>query len=758
MQSDTVPPPAPSGTRNVIARSLRPAAAYSAALAAISVVLLLRLALEPWLQGELPFVTLFAGVAFAAWYSGAGPAGVAALVGAVVCEAAFTSRARAFDTFGFADAIGLLAYLVSCAAIIGFAEGMRRAVHRERERSEILRVTFASIGDAVVTTDADGRVTYLNAVAEALTGWSLRDAKGLALETAFDIVEEATRLRVENPARRALREGRIVGLANHTVLRSKDGTEHVIDDSASPIVDARGDISGTVLIFRDVTRQRRAEDATARLAAIVTSSDDAILSKDLQSRILSWNTGAERLFGYTADEAIGQSVVMLIPEGLRDEEPEILARITNGQRVEHYETVRQRKDGSLLEISLSVSPIFDSTGRVVGASKIARDISERRRQEEALRESDRRKDEFLAILAHELRNPLAPLRNALGILERMPERPDDFDPILELMERQLGQMVRLIDDLLDVSRISRGRLELRREPVKVQSVVEQAIETCHPLAERGAHELIVSLPSEAIHVNADPLRLAQVFANLLSNACKFTERGGRIHLTASRDGDDAVVSVRDTGIGIEHDARDRIFETFAQVKTTLEQSQGGLGLGLSLAKRITELHGGTIEARSEGPGRGSEFLVRLPLVPEPPPFEARPNEASEPVTRGVSAQRILVVDDSHDSAESMSLLLQIHGNETRSAHDGVEAVAMAEEFRPDVVLMDIGMPRMDGYDACRRIRQRPWGRDVVLVALTGWGQAEDKRRSQEAGFDEHMVKPVDYAALMELLARVRRRA
>ncbi len=730
----------------------RSTAAYSAAIAATAVAVLLRWAINPWLDSELPLVTLFGAVAFAAWFSGLGPAIMAALLGYIVCEWLFVAPQWMLETYGVADVIGLVAFLVSCAAIIGFGEGMRRAQHRESSRADVLRVTFASIGDAVVTTDPHGRVTYVNGVAESLTGWRQPDAQGEPLENIFNIVDEATRLPVDNPARRALHEGRIVGLANHTVLIAKDGTERVIDDSASPIRDDEGVVSGVVLIFRDVTERRRAEEATARLAAIVTSSDDAILSKDLQGRIRSWNIAAERLFGYSADEAIGQPVMMLIPEGLRDEEPEILARIASGQRIEHYETVRQRKDGSLVEISLTVSPVFDSAGRVVGASKIARDISQRKRHQEALAEAERRKDEFLATLAHELRNPLAPLRNALGILKQIRDQPAAVDQTRELMERQLGQMVRLIDDLLDVSRISRGRLELRIERVELAAVVQQAIETCRPLAESAGHELIVVVPPEPVYVNADPVRLAQVFSNLLSNACKFTEPGGRIQLTAGQHGSNAVVSVRDTGAGIGSDELEAIFEMFSQVDKTLERSQGGLGLGLSLAKRLAELHGGTIEAHSEGHGLGSEFTVRLPILADTPEAEPRSTAAAGSFIPDMPPRRILVVDDSLDSAESLSMLLRIHGDDTRTARDGVEAIELAQQFRPDVVLLDIGLPRMNGYDVCRRIRKQPWGSGMILIALTGWGQAEDKRRAQDAGFDEHMVKPVDPAMLMNLLA------
>jgi signal transduction histidine kinase/DNA-binding response OmpR family regulator len=382
-------------------------------------------------------------------------------------------------------------------------------------------------------------------------------------------------------------------------------------------------------------------------------------------------------------------------------------------------------------------------------ARLAADLIERRRYEQALKDADRRKDEFLATLAHELRNPLAPIRNAIQIT-KMSDQREVREQARALMERQLEQMVRLVDDLMDVSRITRDKLELRRERVELAAVVRNAVETSRPVIEQACHELTVTLPPQPVHLDADPTRLAQVLLNLLNNASKYTDRGGRIWLSAERQGSDAVVSVRDTGIGIPREALGRIFEMFSQVDRTLERSRGGLGIGLTLVKRLVEMHGGRIEAGSDGPGKGSTFTLRLPALIEPPRPGHQGKEKEEVALR--SALRILIVDDNLDGADSLSMMLRIMGNDTRTAYDGLEAVAVAAAFRPDVVLLDIGLPKLNGYDTCRRIREQPWGRGMVLIAVTGWGHEEDVRRSHEAGFDRHMVKPVDPCDLMKLLA------
>ncbi len=417
-------------------------------------------------------------------------------------------------------------------------------------------------------------------------------------------------------------------------------------------------------------------------------------------------------------------------------------------------------DGSEVLIAGSRQPDFpghiDKLLLSIAANQAAV-VLQHRRAEEALqqsqnllREADRRKDEFLAILAHELRNPLAPIRNSLAVLRQADGNRAVREKAQAMMERQIRQMVRLVDDLLDVSRITRNKMELRKERVELASAVQSAVETSAPLFQESGHRLMVSLPPEPIPLHADATRLAQVLANLLNNAAKYTEPGGSVWLTAERRGAEVMVSIRDTGIGIPAVMLPRIFEMFTQVDPSLERTHGGLGIGLTLVRRLVEMHGGTIQAASAGPGQGSEFTVRLPVLEE---------QVQEPdrAARGAAAataqprRRILVVDDNEDTADSLSLLLTLSGNDVRSAHDGLRAVELAAEFRPDVVLLDVGLPKLNGYDAARRIRDH-LGEDVVLVAVTGWGQEEDKRRAKEAGFDFHQVKPLDPARLQELLA------
>ena len=390
---------------------------------------------------------------------------------------------------------------------------------------------------------------------------------------------------------------------------------------------------------------------------------------------------------------------------------------------------------------------------LVEANRVAeltrlRDLLQRQAQE--LTEADRHKDEFLATLAHELRNPLAPLRNGLQIMRLARGNAESVEQARIMMERQLGQMVRLIDDLLDVSRISRGKIELRKRRVELEAILQSALEISRPLIEQAGHDLTVSVPPEPIFVDADVTRLAQVLSNLLNNAAKYTDRGGHIWLTVERQGGNIAVSVKDAGIGIPVHMLPKVWEMFTQIDRSLEKVHGGLGVGLTIVRRLVEMHGGTVEARSEGRGMGSEFIVVLPIACSV--LGGQPAEVEgEPV--GPSARRrILVVDDNKDAAISLAMMLKMMGNDTQTAFDGLEALDVAAAFRPDVILLDIGMPKLNGYDTANRIRQQPWGKSVVLVALTGRGQEEDKRRSQEAGFNTHMVKPVEPAVLEKLLA------
>jgi PAS domain S-box-containing protein len=415
------------------------------------------------------------------------------------------------------------------------------------------------------------------------------------------------------------------------------------------------------------------------------------------------------------------------------------------------------RDGSTLPAHLTFNVLPSELGALIGV--FVTDLTTQKEHEqlasaqEALQDADRRKDEFLAMLAHELRGPLAPLGNMLEIMKRADGNKELIQQARGTMERQLSQLVRLVDDLLDVSRITRNRLELRKERVELTSTLKRVVEASRAWTAGVEHQVTVTVPPEPIWLDADPARLTQIFYNLFHNACKYTEPTGRIWVTVEQpEGElqppDVVVRIKDTGVGIPQDRLASIFEAFTQVDRSLERTQGGLGIGLTLVRRLVEMHGGIVTAFSAGPGQGSEFVVRLPVVSAPAEAQADPPAA--PV-HAPGARRFLVVDDNADSTASLAMLLSIEGHETRTARDGIEALAAAEEFHPHVVLLDIGLPKLNGYDTAKRIRLAPWGREIILIALTGWGQEEDRRKSKEAGFDGHMVKPVDFDALMKLL-------
>jgi PAS domain S-box-containing protein len=627
--------------------------------------------------------------------------------------------------------------------------------------------------DAVITTDTDARITSMNAVAESLTGWATAEAVGQPLDAVFRIVNEQTRQGVKDPASRALREGVIVGLANHTVLIAKDNTERPIDDSAAPIRRAGGEVVGCVLVFRDVTsrradekalresegRLRRSEEQARRTLAfhdaVTNNMGEGLYAVDAQGLVTYMNPAAEAMLGWTFGELKGRKMHDMTHHHYPDGRPFPIEECAGFQVLHHGKVLKDhddyfiRKDDGFFPVTYSSSPLR-SGDKVVGVVVVFRDNTERKRAEEALKEADRRKEEFLATLAHELRSPLAPLRNGLQVMKLVRNDGPATEEARGMMERQLGHLVRLVDDLLDVSRISRGKIELRKERVTLSAVVSSVLETCEPIIKQGGHELTLAVPEEPIHVDADRTRLAQALCNLVSNAAKYTDRGGHIWLTVERQGSDAVLSVKDTGTGIPADMLPQIFELFTQIDRSLERSHGGLGVGLTIVKRLVEMHGGRVEAHSEGYGMGSEFIIRLPVVL---PVAQEQRERAEVERVGPAARRrVLVVDDNVDAASSLAMMLKLMGNDTQTAHDGLEAMDMAAAFKPDVILLDIGMPKLNGYEVARRIRQEAWGRNVVLVACTGWGQEEDKRRSQEAGFNLHMVKPVDPAALEKTLA------
>jgi PAS domain S-box-containing protein len=454
------------------------------------------------------------------------------------------------------------------------------------------------------------------------------------------------------------------------------------------------------------------------------------------------------------EDIVGKPIVEIIGEPAFETLRPSIEQVLTGERVELEIRIPYKALGPRWIHAVYV-PTLERSGRPDGWVAVITDVTARHEMEAALREADRRKDELLAVLAHELRNPLAPIRTSLEVLRLTACRDPASERVAEMMQRQINHMVRLVDDLLEVSRITRGKIELRRETLDLAAVVRGAVDTSRPAIDAAGHQLEVSLPAEPLLVDGDPVRLTQVIANLLNNAAKYTAEGGKIWVTLRRKGESVEISVRDTGQGIPAEMLPRVFNLFIQGKRSDGRAEGGLGIGLTLVKSLAEMHGGSVQASSEGPGRGSELVVRLPLI-----AELHPPEPEEPQRRAageLARRRVLVVDDNRDAAESLGLLLELLGTEVQIAYDGPEALQRMDTYRPDVVLLDLGMPGMDGLEVARRIRQRPELHSPTLIALTGWGQEADRRRSREAGFDHHLIKPADIAVLKDLLLSLEER-
>ncbi len=614
-----------------------------------------------------------------------------------------------------------------------------------------LAAIVESSDDAIVSKTLDGVVTSWNAGAARLFGYEPEEIIGKSIMTLIPPELHAE----ERGILERLRRGERIDHFETTRVR-KDGGRLQLSITVSPIRDASGTIVGASKIARDIGPQRNAERTAAQLAAIVESSGDAILSKTLDGIITSWNAGATRIFGYAAEEAIGESITLVIPPEMYAEERHILERVSRGERVEHFDTIRLTKDGRRIPVSVSVSPVRDPRGAIIGASKIARDISERKQAEaalqqsqQALREADRRKDEFMALLAHELRNPLAPIRYALATARKSDRTAEQTRRAEEIIERQVAHMSRLLDDLLDVSRITRGMLELKRADTELTVVLGTAIEAARPILDAKGHDLSLALPKQAVRLVADSVRLAQVFTNLLINAAKYTNPGGHIELRAAQIDSEVIVSVRDNGMGISRDMMPRLFTMFAQDSTVVSHSEGGLGIGLALARGVVNLHGGRVEARSAGSGLGSEFIVTIPVCAGKSTDTDAQADENPPVDGG--GLKVLVVDDNRDAADTCSALLELSGHSVRTAYTGHEALAIAAKTRPHVVVTDIGLPDIDGYEVAAKIKAAPWGRRTALVAVTGWGQESDKQRAFSAGFSHHLTKPIDPDSLESLL-------
>ena len=695
-------------------------------------------------------------------------------------------------------------------------EALERKNEELLQQREWFEVTLSSIGDAVITTDLQCNVTFLNPVAEAMTGWTLDEARGKPLTTVFHVIDEQTLLPIENPVHRVLQENRVVGLANHAALVRRDGNSIAIEDSAAPIRDLKGDLAGAVMVFHDVAERRRSDAAMreeTRVLEILNRTGTAIAGElDLGLLVQTVTDAATQISGakfgaffYNVIDAAGESFLLFSLSGAPREAfekfglprntpvfnhtfigigPVRSADITQDPRYGQMAPHHGMPKGHLPVRSYLAVPVVARSGEVLGglffghperdvfteraerlvlgvASQAAiaidnarlfdaaqREIASRERAEAALREADRRKDEFLATLAHELRNPLAPIRQAAQISRSSGASDEQKSLSHDVIGRQVLHMSMLLDDLLDISRITRGTLQLRPVACDLATVIDSAVETARPLIDAKGHLFRSEVPAEACTLMADPLRLAQVFANLLTNAAKYTDPGGHISLPAECTEDSVTVYVSDTGIGIPPEAQAQVFEMFAQVQSSQDRSDGGLGIGLALTKGLVEMHGGRIEVSSAGLAAGSEFTVHLPRPAIQRSASPVPNR--QPV-RGNRSQRILIADDNRDAAETLKMILQIEGHDVLVAHDGEAAVAAFASFRPEVAVLDIGMPKLNGYDVARRLRQSSSDRALTLVAVTGWGQDSDKLRAQEAGFDHHFTKPMDPDELIALL-------
>lgn len=853
---------------------------YALAIGSVLLAVLIRWLLNSYLGNRIPYLLVFMALLCLIRLVGPGPFIVCGLLGGLTSWYLFIAPGFQWTEVGSLPWLQTFLFFLSIA-VGGLTswlskrnqDKLHNAYLEAEQQKELLRVTLASIGDAVITTDAKGRIIFLNDVAQQLTGWSLEQATVRPLNKVFHIINENTRQVAENPVDKVMLHGQIVGLANHTLLIDKNGKEYAIDDSAAPIKNPQGEILGVVLVFRDITQRRSADQALQRsekeLSEFFENASVGLHWVGPDGIIIRANQAELDLLGYSREEYVGQPIAKFHAD--KDVINHILNCLNNGQTLNKYASRLICKDGSIKDVLISSNVFFDN-GKFIHTRCITLDVTDLKRAELALRESeqrfrlmanaapvliwmsdknkvctwfnktwldfvgrsleqeieegwkenihpddlsmcsntylsafdkrlkfsmefrlrrhdgayrwildhgiprldpngafagyigscvditvrveaeevlrkaDKRKDDFLATLAHELRNPLAPIRNALAVA-----RQSDHDVVLRhqtlaMMERQLVHLVRLVDDLLDVSRISRDRLELRLTQVELTSLIEQAVE--NTLAGDQPRKLTIKLPDRPIYLNADPIRLTQVFSNLLGNSFKYTEPGNEIWLTAQERDDEILISVKDNGIGIAPDMLSKIFDMFAQIDESLERSQGGLGIGLTLVRRLVVMHHGTVSAFSEGEGKGSEFIVRLPILKEHQCLHA---PSIKTTSLPIPKLSILIVDDSQDAALSLQTLLKLSGHTTYVAYDGLEALEKAAASQPQVILLDIGLPKLNGYEVVRTLRKNDWGRQMIIVALTGWGQENDRHRSSESGFDAHIVKPVDYGLLMNLL-------
>ena len=648
----------------------------------------------------------------------------------------------------------------------------------------IMRATLESTTDAILVTDEEGKVTDFND--KYLDMWRI-PREVLEGGATGDVREFASR-NFADPQGFLARIAEIAATAQESfdLLELKDGR---LFERYSKVLSVEGRSAGRVWSLRDVTQRHLSEITSRRLAAIVASSDDAIIGKDLNSIITSWNLGAEHIFGYTADEMIGTSIMRLIPSDRQVEEREILARIRSGERLDHFETIRLAKDGRQLSVSITVSPIKDSAGHVVGASKVARDITERKKAEAALKKAaedaeaanleraqlleseraarsqaeraSRMKDEFLATLSHELRTPLNAVLGWAHILRTGKLKVEELKQGLDTIERNARVQAQIIEDLLDMSRIISGKVRLAVKEIDLPAVLNESIETVRAPAEAKGISLQAIVDPRAGRISGDPDRLQQVFWNLLNNAIKFTPTDGQVQVVLERIDSHIAVSVIDTGEGIAPEFLPHVFDRFQQGDASTTRRHGGLGLGLAIVKQLVELHGGHVRVKSAGIGKGATFTVHLPLIAvyseaskERPCSRATPRENQPLPDVSLANVHVLVVDDEVDARELVKRLLEMAGATVSMAGSASEAIERILAARPDVLVCDIGMPAEDGYSLIRQLRVLEESRESALpaVALTAYARSEDRTKAIRSGFQNHLAKPVEPAELLAIVS------
>lgn len=895
-RNEVNPDPGPDPEAGPGERRLSWAHVVVGASAAVAAAVVLRLLLDPILGPAYPIATLFLAVLAVAAWAGRRAALFTTILGALAAARFLFQPRTSIWLDGLSNQTGMAMYLLVSTGISLLGGALHEARRLAAEQARVcaaqatrFRSILQSLGDAVVVTDEDGQVEWLNPMAETLTGWPAAEASGKKLGEVFRLVDPSTRKTLEDQATLAVEEGAIIDVEEGAVLVSRDGTERPIDDRAAPV---KGDGSnrGAVLVFRDVSERNAVERALReseqrhRLIAELTSDftyhlrfvgDGRVIPEcvgegiskliggdlaaegpdpcaifhpddirtverslararhgrkaEAEVRLLT-GEGRPRWIRYLAqpvlDPNTGEVVGVLgaaqdvserksWEEALANSErelrrmadcmPQIVWAAGADGKVEYYnrrwyeytgdlesggppvpsaphlhpedasrasakweECVRE---GRTFEMELRIrgqdgedrwhlarcAPVVDGTGGVVKWYGTSTDIHELKRAEEARVESIRRKGRFLAVLAHELRNPLAPIRNALVMMRRKGLGAEELEEHRSMAERQVLHLSRLVNELMDLNRIDRGEIALQRRPVEVNSIVREAAAALEVEMGLRGHAPEMRLPARSPVVSGDAMRLEQVVWNLLSNATKFTEPGGTIRVSVDGSDGRAVIEVRDSGVGIPSERMSRLFDPFAKTEEGVEGVQGGLGIGLGLVKSLVELHGGTVEARSDGLGAGAVFTVRLPVVSETL-IDSKDEASDESVSteaKSLERHRVLVVDDNTDAASSLGMLLsRVYGQQVKIAHDGPTAVALAKEFRPDLVVLDIGLPGMDGYAVARALRAAPEHRKAVLIALTGWGQDSDRRQSAEAGFDLHLVKPADPDEISSVLSRM----